>query len=118
MKSRLTCTNCQGEMQPYIGPRHSRKMGSWLMAGGLFSTLFWTGPVLGLPLLAAGAYMTAAKRKLWVCGTCNTAIERMELRMMPNTKVVKQGKSKPLASSPTPQDISDAEVVEIQENGR
>ncbi|MBF0384288.1 MAG: hypothetical protein HQL27_00300 [Candidatus Omnitrophica bacterium] len=76
----LICNLCNGEMQPYSGPRHSRKFGGVLIVGGVFSSLFFIGPVLGIPLLIMGLYMTGSKRQLWVCKDCNTAIERIELK--------------------------------------
>lgn len=76
----LICTLCNGEMQPYTGPRYSRKVGGFLIVSGIFCMLFWVGAVLGIPLLVIGLYMTGAKRLLWVCKECNTAIERIELK--------------------------------------
>lgn len=87
MDRQLTCNLCKGEMQLYNGPRYNRKVGGFLIAAGAFSTLFWVGAVLGLPLIGIGAYMTASKRQLWVCKDCNTAIERIVLR--PGQKVQK-----------------------------
>lgn len=76
----LICNLCNGEMQLYSGPRYSRKVGVFLVVVGIFATLFWIGPVLGIPLFLIGLYMTGAKRQLWVCKECNTAIERVELK--------------------------------------
>ncbi len=76
----LICNLCNGEMQPHTGPRHNRKVGGFLIASGVFTTMFLTGGVLGIPLFLIGLYMTGAKRQLWVCQECNTAIERIELK--------------------------------------
>lgn len=86
----LICTLCNGEMQLYTGPRYSRKVGGFLIVAGVFSTLFWVGAVLGVPLFLAGLYMSGAKRQLWVCKECNTAIERIELK--PKTSNAKKEK--------------------------
>lgn len=75
----IICNLCNGQMQLYSGPRFSRKLGGFLVAGGIFAIFFWIGPVLGIPLLLMGLYMVGAKRQLWVCKECNTAIERVEL---------------------------------------
>ena len=75
----LVCNLCNGQMQLYSGPRFSRKLGGFLVVAGLFAIFFWIGPVLGIPLLLMGLYMVGAKRLLWVCKECNTAIERVEL---------------------------------------
>jgi hypothetical protein len=80
MDKPLICTLCNGEMQLYNGPRYNRKVGGFLIVGGVFATLFWVGAVLGIPLFVIGLYMTGAKRQLWVCQECNTAIERIELK--------------------------------------
>lgn len=76
----LICTLCNGEMHPYTGPRYSKKVGGFLIICGIFATLFWIGAVLGIPLFLIGLYMASAKRQLWVCKECNTAIERIELK--------------------------------------
>lgn len=76
----LICTLCNGEMQPYTGPRYSRKLGWFLILAGIICTLFWVGAVLGIPLIIIGLYMIGARRNLWVCKECNTAIERIELK--------------------------------------
>jgi hypothetical protein len=76
----LICNLCNGEMQPYIGPRYSRKFAAFLIIVGVFAIFFWIGMVLGIPLLAIGVYMYCAKRQLWVCKECNTAIERINLK--------------------------------------
>ncbi|OGX19943.1 MAG: hypothetical protein A2Y04_04175 [Omnitrophica WOR_2 bacterium GWC2_45_7] len=73
-------------MQSYTGPRYSRKVGGFLVAGGVFATLFWIGAVLGIPLFVIGLYMMGAKRQLWVCKECNTAIERIELKPKTTSK--------------------------------
>lgn len=75
----LICNLCNGEMKPYQGPRYNKKVGGFLIAAGAFTTLFWVGAVLGIPLFLIGLYMAGAKRQLWVCKDCNTAIERVEL---------------------------------------
>ncbi len=80
MGKSLICTFCHGEMQAYTGPRYSRKVGGFLVLAGFFATLFWVGMVLGIPLILTGLYMMGAKRQLWVCKECNTAIERIELQ--------------------------------------
>jgi hypothetical protein len=67
-------------MQLYEGPRYNRKTGGVLIAAGAFATLFWVGAVLGIPLMAAGAYMVGSKRQLWVCKDCNSAIERLVVK--------------------------------------
>ena len=77
---KMMCAQCNGEMEPYTGPKYSKKVGGFLIAGGAFATLFWVGAVLGVPLILMGAYMAGAKRQLWVCKDCNTAIERIELK--------------------------------------
>ena len=83
----LMCNLCNGEMQRYAGPRYNRKVGGFLSAFGAFSTFFWTGAIVGVPLFLVGLYMTGSRRQLWVCRDCNTAIERVELR--PERKVGK-----------------------------
>lgn len=75
----LICNLCKGEMQHYTGPRYNRKVGGFLSTFGVFSTFFWTGAAIGIPLFLIGLYITGAKRQLWVCRDCNTAIERIEL---------------------------------------
>jgi hypothetical protein len=87
----LICTLCKGEMQEYTGPRYNKKLSGFLIAGGAVCTLFWVGAVLGLPLLIIGLYMTGAKRQLWVCKECNTAIERIELGPKKDASVKKAG---------------------------
>jgi hypothetical protein len=76
----LICTLCNGEMQQYTGPRYSRKLGGFLIVAGIICTLFWVGAVLGIPLVIIGLYMIGARRQLWVCKECNTAIERIQLK--------------------------------------
>lgn len=66
-------------MQSYTGPRHSTRLGGYLILGGVLCSLFWVGAVLGIPLIIIGLYMIGAKRQLWVCKDCNTAIERVAL---------------------------------------
>lgn len=75
----IICSFCNGEMQRYTGPRFNRKAGGFLILAGILATLFWVGAVLGIPLILIGIYMMSAKRQLWVCKDCNTAIERIEL---------------------------------------
>jgi hypothetical protein len=79
----LICTVCNGSMEPYTGPRYSRRLGAFLILAGIFCIFFWIGAVLGLPLFFIGMYMTGAKRQLWVCKDCRTAIERIELKTVP-----------------------------------
>ncbi|MBF0521967.1 MAG: hypothetical protein HQL24_02805 [Candidatus Omnitrophica bacterium] len=86
----LICNLCNGEMQLYTGPRYSKKAGFFLVIVGIFATLFWVGPVLGVPLFLMGLYMITSKRQLWVCKECNTAIERIELNPE-ETASVKKG---------------------------
>jgi hypothetical protein len=76
----LICNLCNGEMKLYNGPRYSRKAGGFLIVAGAFSTLFWVGAVWGVPMILIGMYMAGARRQLWVCGDCNTAIEKIELK--------------------------------------
>lgn len=90
----LTCAFCQGQMSPFTGPRHNRNMGGFLLGAGLLSSLFWIGPVLGIPLLIMGAYMTGAKRELWVCRDCHTAIERIQV------KLAQKPRTEPVVLSP------------------
>jgi hypothetical protein len=75
----VNCMFCKGEMQSYSGPRYSRRFGGYLILGGILCALFWVGAVLGIPLVIIGLYMIGAKRQLWVCKDCNTAIERVAL---------------------------------------
>ena len=84
----IICNLCNGQMQLYSGPRFSRKLGSFLVVAGIFAIFFWIGPVLGIPLLLMGLYMVGAKRQLWVCKECNTAMERVELE--PQGEVVEK----------------------------
>ncbi len=79
MNKPLICNLCNGEMEPYTGPRYSKKVGGFLIVAGAFTTMFWIGAVLGIPLFIMGLYLGGAKRQLWVCKDCNTAIERIEL---------------------------------------
>ena len=83
---KMICAQCNGEMEPYTGPKYNKKMGGFLIAGGAFATLFWVGAGLGVPLILMGAYMAGAKRQLWVCKDCSTAIERIELRPKEETR--------------------------------
>lgn len=76
----IICTLCNGEMQQYTGPRYSRNLGWFLIISGILCTLFWVGAVLGIPFIIIGLYMIGARRQLWVCKECNTAIERIELK--------------------------------------
>ena len=80
MSKTIICNVCNGEMKPYRGPKFNRKAGGFLVVAGAATSLFWIGPVLGIPLFIMGLYMTGAKRELWVCEDCNTAIERIELK--------------------------------------
>ncbi|UCC95285.1 MAG: hypothetical protein JSW40_00630 [Candidatus Omnitrophota bacterium] len=89
----LTCNLCKGQMHLYRGPRYNRKVGGFLIASGAFTTLFWVGSILGVPLFLLGLYMTGAKRQLWVCRDCNTAIERIELK--PKQKVIMEKNEQP-----------------------
>jgi len=84
------CNLCNGQMQLYSGPRFSRKLGGFLVAAGIFAIFFWIGPVLGIPLLLMGLYMVGAKRQLWVCRECNTAMERVQLSDQEETIVKKE----------------------------
>ena len=84
----IICNLCNGQMQLYSGPRFSRKLGSFLVVAGIFAIFFWIGPVLGIPLLLMGLYMVGAKRQLWVCKECNSALERVELE--PNEPVAEK----------------------------
>jgi hypothetical protein len=59
------------------------------VVAGIFAIFFWIGPVLGIPLLLMGLYMVGAKRLLWVCKECNTAMERVELEPQEVTTVKK-----------------------------
>ena len=84
------CNLCNGKMQLYSGPRFSRKLGGFLVVAGIFAIFFWIGPVLGIPLLLMGLYMVGAKRQLWVCKECNTAMERIELEGQEEIPVKKE----------------------------
>ena len=84
----IVCNLCNGQMQLYSGPRFSRKLGGFLVVAGIFAIFFWIGPVLGIPLLLMGLYMVGAKRQLWVCKECNTAMERVEIE--PQEPVAKE----------------------------
>ena len=90
MPKQVICNLCNGPMQLYSGPRHSRTVGFFLIVGGLFCIFFWIGPVLGIPLALIGWYMTSAKRQLWVCKECNTAMERVELEPQEPAEVKKE----------------------------
>ena len=68
------------------GAKHNRRAGGFLVAAGAFSSLFWVGPVLGIPVALAGLYMAGARRRLWVCKDCNVAIEMTELAPGEKTK--------------------------------
>ncbi|MBF0253578.1 MAG: hypothetical protein HQL11_00390 [Candidatus Omnitrophica bacterium] len=92
MSKTIKCHVCSGEMKPYVGPRHNRRFGMFLAGAGVVSTLFWIGPVLGIPLMAMGGYMAGSKRKLFVCSDCHTAIERLEVKMEPKGRTAKQAK--------------------------
>ncbi|MBF0503616.1 MAG: hypothetical protein HQL14_00800 [Candidatus Omnitrophica bacterium] len=75
----IICTHCNGEMQQYSGPRYNRKVAGFFIIFGIIAVLFWIGMVLGIPLILIGLYMLGAKRDLWVCKECNTAIERFNI---------------------------------------
>ncbi|MBF0245180.1 MAG: hypothetical protein HQL31_07885 [Planctomycetes bacterium] len=75
---KLSCHLCGGEMKARTGRKHSKGFGLTLSLLGVFCILFWIGAILGIPLLLIGLYITFAKRDLWVCSGCHSAIERVE----------------------------------------
>lgn len=89
----VVCNLCNGQMQLYSGPKFSRKLGAFLVIAGIFAIFFWIGPVLGIPLLLMGLYMVGAKRQLWVCKECNTAMERVQLETQEEPIVKKDAES-------------------------
>ncbi len=79
MTKPMICTLCNGTMEPYTGKKYNGKVAGFMIVSGAFCTLFWIGAVLGLPLIIMGLYMAGAKRDLWVCKDCDTAIERIHI---------------------------------------
>ncbi len=75
-KTEVLCKACGGRMKKATIPKHSRGFGAALITGGVGCSLFWVGIVLGLPLSVMGVYMVAAKKSVWICGECQSMIDR------------------------------------------
>ncbi len=76
IRTEVLCKACGGRMKKAIVPKHSKKFGAALIATGVGCSLFWVGLVLGLPLSVMGIYMVAAKKPVWICGECQSMLER------------------------------------------
>ncbi len=75
-KREVLCKACGGRMKQAIVPKHSRRFGAVLIVSGAGCSLFWIGLVLGIPLSVMGVYMVAAKKQVWICGECQSTIDR------------------------------------------
>ncbi len=76
VKTEVLCKACGGRMKKAIIPKHSKKFGAVLIASCVGCSLFWVGLVLGIPLSIMGIYMVSAKKPVWICGECQSMLER------------------------------------------
>lgn len=72
----VLCKACGGRMKKAIIHKHSKKFGAGLIVLGVGCSLFWVGLVLGIPLAIMGIYMAAAKKPVWMCGECQSMLDR------------------------------------------
>ncbi len=75
-RTEVLCKACGGRMKKATVPKHSRGFGVFLITSGFGCSLFWIGIVLGLPLSIMGVYMVAAKKLVWICGECQSVLDR------------------------------------------
>ena len=71
----VKCVYCEDFMVRDHVPRFNRTFGIGLLVLGLVISAFMA-LVIGLPLVAIGAYMGSATRHVWVCPACAAMVDR------------------------------------------
>jgi len=71
----IKCIYCGDYMVRDRLPRFNRTFGIGLLVLGLVISAFMA-LVIGLPLVAIGAYMGSATRHVWVCPACAAMVDR------------------------------------------
>jgi len=71
---KCACAHCGNLMVRDKLPRFSRGLGIGLLVLGILSSFF--ALLIGLPLVAVGAYMGVASRAVWICPACAAVVDR------------------------------------------
>ncbi|MBF0451849.1 MAG: LITAF-like zinc ribbon domain-containing protein [Candidatus Magnetomorum sp.] len=69
-KNRIECQYCADDMEIMQVKKFSGKWPITLIVAGLFCTLFFVGPLIGLPMLLIGIYMATAEDTIRFCPSC------------------------------------------------
>lgn len=75
----ISCKNCGDQMEVASRPKHSQGMGFFLLIIGVLSIFFIFGLPVGIIFIGIGLYFCCAKQSIWLCGSCKTAIPRVEV---------------------------------------
>lgn len=73
----ISCKNCGEQMEVTTRPKHNHGLGFFLMILGTIS-IFVILP-FGVLLVGTGLYFCCVKESIWLCGSCKTAIPRVEI---------------------------------------
>ncbi len=68
----MECGGCHTPMEVATVKKFPGKGPAAMIAGGLFSSLFIFGALVGVPLLALGIYMATAKQTISYCPNCGS----------------------------------------------
>jgi len=66
----IVCRYCNENMERMKIKSFSNVLSVGLIAGGAFCTFLFVGPILGVPMLISGIYMTAAEKTINYCPSC------------------------------------------------
>jgi hypothetical protein len=66
----IACPNCKTTMEIFRVKKYSGQWPSVIIGTGIFCTLFFIGPIAGVPMILYGAYMFTTEDVISHCPNC------------------------------------------------
>lgn len=70
IRDSVECRHCQSQMEVLKIKKHSGKWPYVLVVTGVLCSLFFTGILVGIPMLLLGIYMATAEETISHCPNC------------------------------------------------
>jgi hypothetical protein len=77
---KIDCRFCSGAMEAVAVNKYNRHFGVVFIILGVLFAISMVGLLLGVILLSLGVYIVSSKKSVWICKSCRTTLERIDVK--------------------------------------